>query len=297
MGEAETVTPAEILRRVREIEIRTRRAVKDVLAGQYSSVFRGRGIEFSEVRTYEPGDDVRTIDWNVTARFGHPYVKTFQEERELTVVLALDGSASGSFGTAGAWKSERAAECAALLAAAAIRNNDKVGLVVFTDEVEKYVRPRKGRGHVLRLVRECLFFRPRRRGTRIASALEHVLRVQHRRAVVFVVSDFMDSGYEKVLGACARRHDVVAVSVADPRETELPAAGLLALEDPETGERALVDSSSARLRRRFAGLARRRVGERKALFRRVGLDEIEIDTRTSPLAALLTFFRMRGARR
>jgi uncharacterized protein (DUF58 family) len=297
VGEAPTISPAEILRRVREIEIRTRRAVKDVLAGQYSSVFRGRGIEVSEVRTYEPGDDVRTIDWNVTARFGHPYVKTFQEERELTVVLALDASASGAFGTVGTWKSERAAECAALLAASAIRNNDKVGLVVFTDRVEKYVRPEKGRSHVLRLVRECLFFRPRLRGTRIASALEHVLRVQHRRAVVFVISDFRDSGYEKVLGACARRHDVVAVCVADPGERELPAAGLLLLEDPETGERALVDSSSASIRRRFAEEARRRIEERKALFRRVGIDEIEIDTRTPSIAALLRFFRMRGAQR
>jgi len=297
MTDATTLTAKEVLRRVREMEIRTRRAVKDILAGQYSSVFRGRGIEFSEVRPYEAGDDVRTIDWNVTARFGHPFVKRFQEERELTVILALDGSASGRFGTAGVWKSERAAEAAALLAAAAIRNNDKVGLVVFTDRVEKHVPPQKGRRHVLRVIREALFFRPRGRLTRIASALEHVSHVQRRRAAVFVISDFIDSGYEKMLAATARRHDLVAVSVTDPRELALPRAGLVEVEDAETGRMRLVDTSSARVRRAYEAAARGRLEARRSLFRRAGIDEIELSAERPALEALLGFFRLREGRR
>ena len=298
MAEQETtLIPREVLRRVRELEIRTRRQVKDILAGQYSSVFKGRGIEFSEVRAYSPGDDVRTIDWNVTARFGHPFVKRFVEERELTVVLALDGSASGRFGSGSAWKSERAAEAAAILAAAAIRNNDKVGLTIFTDRVEKYVRPEKGRTHVLRVIREALFFRPRGTRTRIASALEHVSNVQKRRSVVFLISDFLDSGYDDLLKAAARRHDMIAVSMTDPRELALPAAGLVALEDAETGDVRLVDTSSRRVRRAFEDAARRRVAERTALFRRAGIDEIALSSEAPAFGALLEFFRMREGRR
>ncbi len=295
--EQATLIPQEILRRVRELEIRTRRAVKDILSGQYSSVFKGSGIEFSEVRTYEPGDDVRTIDWNVTARFGHPFVKRFVEERELTVVLALDGSASGRFGTSGVWKSERAAEAAALLASAAIRNNDKVGLVVFTDRVEKYVRPEKGRGHVLRVIREALFFRPEGTRTRIASALRHVSNVQKRRAVVFLISDFLDSGYGDLLAATARRHDLIAVSMTDPRELSLPRAGLVTLEDAETGRVRVIDTSSGRVRRAYERSARERVALRRALFRRAGVDEIRLFSDRPVLGALLSFFRMRGGRR
>jgi uncharacterized protein (DUF58 family) len=295
--ETATLIPREVLRRVRELEIRTRRVVKDILAGQYSSVFKGRGIEFEEVRAYEPGDDVRTIDWNVTARFGHPYVKRFVEERELTVVLALDGSASGRFGTGGAWKSERAAEAAALLAAAAIRNNDKVGLLVFTDRVEKYLAPKKGRTHVLRVIREALFFRPKGRGTRIAAALEHVSNVQRRRAVVFLISDFLDSGYDDLLTVTSRRHDVVAVSITDPREAELPRAGLVEIEDAETGERRTVDTSSGHLRRAYSEAQRRRLEARTKLLRRAGVDEIRLRADRPALTALLEFFRMREGRR
>jgi uncharacterized protein (DUF58 family) len=299
VGEAQeaTLIPREVLRRVRELEIRTRRQVKDILAGQYSSVFKGRGIEFSEVREYSPGDDVRTIDWNVTARFGHPYVKRFVEERELTVVLALDGSASGRFGSGRAWKSERAAEAAAILAAAAIRNNDKVGLVIFSDRVERYVRPEKGRTHVLRVIREALFFRPQGTRTRIASALEHVSNVQKRRAVVFLISDFLDSGYDDLLRAAARRHDVIAVSMTDPREKELPPAGLVSLEDAETGDVRLVDTSSRRVRRAFEAAARERVETRRALLRRAGVDEIALRADEPAFGALLEFFRMREGRR
>jgi len=292
-----TLIPKEILRRVRELEIRTRRAVRDILAGQYSSVFRGQGIEFSEVRAYAPGDDVRTIDWNVTARFGHPFVKRFVEERELTVMLLLDGSASGAFGSGRAWKSERAAEAAALLAAAAIRNNDKVGLVVFTDRVEKYLRPEKGRSHVLRVIREALFFRPQGRRTRIASALEHVSNVQKRRAVVFLISDFIDSGYGDLLAATARRHDLVAVSMTDPRELELPRAGLVTLEDAETGGIRVIDTSSRRVRRAYEAAARARNSSRQALLRRSGVDEIRLQADRPAFGALLEFFRMREGRR
>ena len=297
MSEEATLIPREVLKRVRELEIRTRRAVRDILAGQYSSVFKGRGIEFEEVRAYEPGDDVRTIDWNVTARFGHPYVKRFVEERELTVVLALDGSASGRFGTGGAWKSERAAEAAALLAAAAIRNNDKVGLLVFTDRVEKYLAPKKGRTHVLRVIREALFFKPEGRRTKIAAALEHVSNVQRRRAVVFLISDFLDSGYDDLLTVTSRRHDVVAVSITDPRETELPRAGLVEIEDAETGERRTVDTSSGRLRRAYSEAQRRRLQKRTKLLRRAGVDEIRLRADQPALTALLEFFRMREGRR
>ncbi len=292
-----TLIPKEILRRVRELEIRTRRAVRDILAGQYSSVFRGQGIEFSEVRAYAPGDDVRTIDWNVTARFGHPFVKRFVEERELTVMLLLDGSASGAFGSGRAWKSERAAEAAALLAAAAIRNNDKVGLVVFTDRVEKYLRPEKGRSHVLRVIREALFFRPQGTRTRIASALEHVSNVQKRRAVVFLISDFIDSGYDDLLAATARRHDLVVVSMTDPRELELPKAGLVTLEDAETGQIRVIDTSSRRGRRAYETAARKRAASRQALLRRTGVDEIRLQADRPAFGALLEFFRMREGRR
>jgi uncharacterized protein (DUF58 family) len=297
VDEQATLIPKDILRRVRELEIRTRRAVKDILAGQYSSVFKGRGIEVSEVRAYEPGDDVRTIDWNVTARFGHPYVKRFIEERELTVILALDGSASGRFGTVSAWKSERAAEVAALLAAAAIRNNDKVGLVVFTDKVEKHVRPQKGRSHVLRVIREALFFRPEGTRTSIGAALEHVSHVQKRRAVVFLISDFLDTGYRDLLAASARRHDLVAVSITDPRELELPKAGLLALEDAESGHVRIIDTSSAKARAAYAREARRRVEDRRILFRRSGIDEIVLTSEEPALGAMLKFFRAREARK
>jgi uncharacterized protein (DUF58 family) len=297
MGEQNTLLAKDILKRVRELEIRTRRAVKDILAGQYSSVFKGRGIEVSEVRDYEPGDDVRTIDWNVTARFGHPFVKRFIEERELTVILAIDGSASGHFGTADMWKSERTAEVAALLAAAAIRNNDKVGLVVFTDRVEKHIRPQKGRSHVLRVIREALFFKPDGTRTKITAALEHISHVQKRRAVVFLISDFLDTGYNDMLAAAARRHDLVAVSITDPRERTLPRAGLVTLEDAATGNAVVVDTSSRSVREAFEREARRREANRTKLFRRAGIDEIPLTSDEPVLAALLQFFRAREGRR
>lgn len=289
--------PEEILKRVRELEIRTRRAVKDVLAGQYSSVFRGTGIEFNEVREYAPGDDVRSIDWNVTARFGHPFVKRFVEERELTVILLLDASASGAYGSSSTWKTERAAEAAALIAATAIRNNDKVGLSIFSDHVEKYLRPQKGRKHVLRVIREALFFHPQNTGTSIASALEHISHVQKRKAVVFLISDFVDTGYEDLLAASARRHDIIACNISDDTEHELPKAGLIEFEDAETAERILIDTSNKKIRTAFEAEAKRREAARKSVFRRAGIDEIQLNATESAFGPLLAFFRRREVRR
>jgi uncharacterized protein (DUF58 family) len=288
--------PAEILKKVRQIQIRTRRTVNDVLAGQYSSVFKGRGMEFDEVRAYQVGDDVRTIDWNVTARTGHPYVKRFVEERELTVMLVVDVSASGAFGSTERLKSELAAELCALIAFSAIRNNDKVGLVLFTDQVELFVPPKKGKRHVLRVIRELLYFEPARRGTDVSLALDYLNRVTRRHAVVFLVSDFLDEDYERRLTLANRRHDLVAVSVTDPRELELPCIGLIELEDAETGEVTVIDTWSRRAARRYARQAERQADKRRRLFRRLGVDAIEINTGRPYVPELIKFFRMRERR-
>lgn len=242
--------PKEILRKVRQIEIRTSRMVTNVFGGEYHSVFKGQGMEFQEVREYVPGDDIRSIDWNVSARGGDElFVKKFTEERELAVMLLVDVSASQFFGSTSQFKKDLAAEIAAVLAFAAIRNNDRVGLVLFTDEVELYVPPRKGTRHVLRVIRDVLSFPPRGRGTRLAVALEFLNRVAHRRAVSFLISDFIDAGFERPLRVTARRHDLISVVIGDRREREWPAAGLVDWTDGESGERRLVDTSSARARR------------------------------------------------
>ena len=288
--------PPELLRKIRRIEIRVRRLVDRVFQGQYHSVFRGRGLEFSEVREYQPGDDVRIIDWNVTARMGTPYVKKFVEERELTVYLLVDMSASEGFGTAPQTKAELAAEIGALLALAAVRNNDRVGLIAFTDQVERFLPPRKGRQHVLRLVRELLYLRPRHRGTDIAVALRFLSRVARRRSVAFLLSDFLAGDFEAALRVAARRHDIIAVSLSDPRETELPNAGLLELEDRETGRRAVVDSGDAQVRRRYAEAGRRRREERRRLLSAVGVDEVPILTDRPYVQSLMAFFEARARR-
>ena len=229
--------PREILKKIRQIEIRTNRLVNDTLGGAYHSVFKGQGMNFEEVREYQPGDEVRSIDWNVTARFGHPYIKKFKEERELTVILIVDVSASGQFGSVRQTKNELTAELAAVLAFSAIRNNDKVGLIMFTDQIEKYVPPKKGRRHVLRVIREILAFQPKGRGTNLRAALDYLNHVQSRRAVTFVLSDFQvedEEAVRKKLRVASKRHDVVALSLRDPREEELPAVGLVELRDSET---------------------------------------------------------------
>lgn len=289
--------PREVLRQVRRIEIRTRRLVNDVFSGEYHSVFKGRGMEFAEVREYMPGDDVRTIDWNVTARLGHPYVKQFTEERELTVILLVDLSGSGDFGTRGRLKAALAAEVAAVLAFSAVENNDKVGLILFTDRMERYVPPRKGRRHVLRVIREILYYRPEGRGTDLAAGLQHLAHVQKRRAVVFLISDFQARGYDAALKLVARRHDVIALRISDPREAELPAAGLVTVEDPETGRRALVDTGDRRVRRRFEEVAAARESAWRASLKGARVEAIDLRTDRPYTMPLVEFFARREKRR
>jgi len=289
--------PKELARRIRYIQIRTSKAVNDVLAGQYESVFRGRGMEFEEVREYLPGDEIRSIDWNVTARMGHPYVKRFVEERELTVVFLVDLSASGAFGSVARMKNEVAAELAALIAFAAVKNNDKVGLIVFTDTVELFIPPKKGTTHILRLIRELLYFTPRQVRTDITSGLDYLGRVTHKRAVVFLISDFLTSGFEKTMGVLGKRHDLIAVSVTDPREVSLPNVGLVELEDAETGELITIDTGSAGVRRQYEELGRERAARLKQLFASMAIDHIAVRTDADYVREIVRFFRARERRR
>ncbi len=288
--------PRDIVRQVRRLHLRARRAVEDLLGGEYHSVFKGTGIAFEEVRAYQPGDDVRAIDWNVTARMGHPFIKRFVEERELTVVLLVDCSGSQGFGSRRQPKREVAADLAAILAFSAIANNDKVGLVSFTDQVEKYVPPRKGVRHVLRLIRDVLFFEASRRGTCLREALDFLNRVLRRRAIVFLLSDFLDRDYEKALKRTGRRHDLVLVPILDPREQELPDVGLLTLEDAETGRTVLVDSSRPEVRHAFQEQAQTRRENLRQLARAARLDLIEVSTAGGHLEALIRFFKIREKR-
>ncbi|MHC4109167.1 MAG: DUF58 domain-containing protein [Planctomycetota bacterium] len=288
--------PKALLKKIRRIEIRTSHLVNDALAGQYHSAFKGRGMEFEEVRPYQIGDDVRSIDWNVTARYGEPYIKIFREERELTVLLVVDLSRSQEFGSAGQLKRELVAELGATLAFSAIKNNDKVGLVCFTDRVEKFVGPRKGSGHVLRVIRELLAFEPVGRGTNIADALDHVNRMMRKRAVMFVISDFQDLGYERALRIARRRHDVILVRVIDRRERAVPKAGLVELADNETGRRIVVDTGSTRWRAAYERLAREAAEQQTRRLRQIKLDSIEVRTGESFVDPLVRFFRTREAR-
>lgn len=291
----------DLVRRVRRIEISTRRAVQDALAGSYHSVFRGRGMEVAEVRAYQPGDDVRAIDWNATARLGTPFVKRFVEERELTVLVLCDLSGSTDFGSGERSKGEVAAEIAALLAFSAVANGDRCGLGLFTSQVERYVPPRKGKRHALRLVSEVLQFRPRHPGTDLAAALEFAARVQRRRAVVFLLSDFLGApprSWEKALRVAARRHDVIPVVLSDRSEVELPAAGLAWIEDPESGEVFQADLSSAATRRRLRASADAEAAERTRLFARLSLDAAALSAEAADhVAPLLALFRARAGRR
>jgi uncharacterized protein (DUF58 family) len=286
-----------LLRKIRTIEIVTERLVRDRMAGQYHSVFKGSGIAFSEVRQYMPGDDIRLIDWNVSARMNDAYIKLFTEEREMTVLLLVDMSASGRFGSHGQEKRELSAELAAVVAFSAIRNNDRVGLIIFTDEVEKFVPPKKGKKHVLRVISEILSFQPRHRGTRIAAGLEFLGRIARRRAVAFVVSDFLDpqQSYERPLRIAASRHDIIPVAVTDPLEEAWPAVGLVEMEDPETGQLIVFDTSG-RDARRWQSDALRTIQARDALFRRLKMDPIRVRTDRPYLPALTTFFEARARR-
>jgi len=286
----------EILKKVRRLEIQTRSLVNDIFAGEYHSVFKGRGMDFLEVREYYPGDDVRTIDWNVTARMGHPYVKVFQEERELTVMLLVDVSSSGEFGTYERMKGEIAIEICALLAFSAIKNNDKVGLIIFTDKIEKFVPPKKGRSHVLRVLRELFYHQPQGTKTDIALVLEYLSRVMRRRSVVFLVSDFISEGYEKALSIANKRHDIIAIHIIDPREIEIPDIGFIELEDAETNETFLLDTSDREIRSLFSERALQEKSTRDKLFRSINMDSIEIRTDQPYVEPLIRFFRMRAKR-
>ncbi len=286
----------ELLKQVRQIEIRTRGLVNQVFSGEYHSVFKGRGMEFSEVREYQFGDDIRNIDWNVTARFGHPFVKIFEEERELTVMLMVDMSGSLIFGSTDKTKQEVAAEIGAILAFSALKNNDKVGLILFTDKIEKFVPPRKGRMHVLRIIREVLSFEPEGKRTNLKAALEYMNNAIKKRSIAFLVSDFMDTGYDKILRIVGKRHDLIGVVLNDKRETEIPPVGLVKLIDAETGKERWIDTGDKKMRLYFARMREQSVTERKALFLSSRLDSIEILAGEDYIKPLVRFFRLRERR-
>ena len=287
---------AEILKKIRTLEIKTRGLVDTVFAGNYHSVFKGRGMNFEDVREYQPGDEIRAIDWNVTARLGNAFVKKFTEERELTVMLVVDVSASGNFGSSAQSKRELAAEVACLLAFSAIRNNDKVGLLLFTDRVELFIPPKKGRSHTLRLIREILFFEPAGRGTDPALALDYLNKIVTRRAVVFFISDFQAPDFSHTLAVSGRRHDFIAVRVEDERETVLPNVGIITLEDAETGEQIEINTADRNARTRFSDLAEQNARDLTRTLRRNNIDAITLRTSEDYLPALRSFFRLRERR-
>jgi uncharacterized protein (DUF58 family) len=286
----------ELLKKVRQIEIKTRGVVNQIFSGEYHSVFKGRGMEFSEVREYQFGDDIRTIDWNVSARFNHPYVKVYEEERELTVMLVVDFSRSGDFGTVKQMKNEVAAEICAVLAFSAIKNNDKVGLILFTDRIERFVPPKKGRAHILRIIRELISFEPSSTGTNILQALEYFNHVNKKRSIAFVISDFIDDGYEKILRIISRKHDVIAVELSDPREERLPDIGLVKLRDAETRRERWVDTGDATVRREYERYWQNRRAERKIMFVRSKVDTILIRVDKPYIRPIVDFFKLRERR-
>ena len=286
----------ELLKKVRQLEIRTRGLVNEVFSGEYHAVFKGRGMDFSEVREYQVGDDIRTIDWNVTARFNHPFIKIFEEERELTVMLLVDMSGSQYFGSQAAMKRDIAVELSAILAFSAMKNNDKVGAILFTDRIESFIPPRKGRSHALRIVRELLSFDPKSRTTSIKAAVEYLNHVLKKRSIVFLISDFMDKGYESALRVAGKRHDLIGVTLFDPREQELPDIGLITMRDAETGEQRWIDTSSPRIRADHRAFLQMMHRNRKSLFVRSKLDSIEIPLDRPYMRPLIDFFRLRERR-
>lgn len=289
--------PQELIKQIRQIQIYTSRAVDASFAGQYESVFKGRGMQFDEVREYIPGDDIRTIDWNVTARTGRCHIKRFVEEREMTVIFAVDLSASGQFGTVNKTKNALAAEFCAVLAFAAAKNNDKVGLLIFTDRIDVYIPPKKGTSHVLRLIRDLLYFKMPRRKTNIAAALDYLGKVVRKRATVFLVSDFLESDFKRPLSLLNKRHDVIAVPVRDRAEVEMPNVGLIEFVDAEMGEVVLVDTASRKFRDQYRSGSAERFSELKSMFRSVNVDSININTDKPYIHDLVRFFHMRHRRR
>ena len=286
----------EILKKIQQIQIHTRRLVNEAFVGEYHSVFKGRGMEFDEVREYQPGDEIRTIDWNVTARMGHPFIKRYVEERELTVMLLVDVSASGNFGSIKHLKNEVATEICAILAFSAIKNNDKVGMIMFTDKIEKFIPPKKGPKHVLRVIRELLCSQPTGKGTNISVALEYLNKINHRRTISFVVSDFIANDYAHALRIANKRHDMIAITIVDPREQELPNVGFVELRDAESGEILLLDTADSLARKEFGALNNRRRQEQSRLFRSMGVDEILINTNRHYVEPIVRFFRIREKR-
>jgi uncharacterized protein (DUF58 family) len=288
--------PREVIQKIRRIQIRTSHKVDELLAGSWHSAFKGRGIEFEEVRPYQIGDDVRAIDWNVTARSGEPFIKLFREERELAVMLLVDLSGSQDFGTGEQTKRELVAELCATLAMSAIKNNDKVGLTLFTDEIEKTVPARKGSRHVLRLIRELLYCQPVGTGTDVKNALDHLNRTSRRRTVVFLVSDFLDTGFETTLKVARRKNDIIPIVIGDPREADMPNVGLVRLQDAETGEVITLDTASRKNRELFSQLRRQQTEARDAMFRRLGLKPIHVTTGQDPVEPLRQYFHKRESR-
>ncbi len=286
----------ELFKKIKGIEIRTKLLVESFLSGQYHSVFKGQGMEFLDVREYSAGDDIRTIDWNVTARMGFPYVKVYREERELAVVFVVDGSRSGLFGGPGSLKRDLEVEICALLAFSAINNNDRIGLVIFTEEIEKFIPLKKGRRHVLRTIREILTFSPSLEGTDIKKSCDFLLKVLTRKSIVFIISDFIDSGFEMSLRTLAKKHDVITIQVRDRREMEIPDMGLVEIEDYENGDRLLVDLGSPEVRRRFSEGARKRFLDMDEMFKKNGIDCITAWTDRPYIKDIITFFRVREAR-
>lgn len=286
----------ELIKQVRQIEIRTRGLVNQVFSGEYHSVFKGRGMEFSEVRDYQFGDDIRNIDWNVTARFGHPYIKVFEEERELTVMLLVDLSGSLMFGSVSKTKQRVAAELSAVLAFSALKNNDKVGLLLFTDKIEKFVPPRKGKSHVLRIIREVLSFEPQGKTTNLKGALEFMHNAIKKKSIAFLLSDFIDSGYEKILGIVGKKHDLIGIVLDDLRERELPAMGLVKVTDAETGDERWIDTSSRKVRESIVNSYEERKRRRKSLFVTSRLDSIEVTAGNDFVKPLVKFFKLRERR-
>ncbi len=286
----------ELLKQVRQIEIRTKGLVNQVFSGEYHSVFKGMGMEFSEVREYQFGDDIRNIDWNVTARYGRPFIKVFEEERELTVMLMVDLSGSLMFGSISKTKQRVAVEVTAILAFSALKNNDKVGLILFTDKIEKFVPPRKGNKHVLRIIRDLLSFNPEGNATDIKGALEYMNGTIKKRSIVFLLSDFMDQGYSKILKVVGKKHDLIGIVLDDRRENELPAIGLVKLTDAETGQERWIDTSSNRVRKMMRKTRGEAVNKRNALFLSSRIDRIQIGTDKDYIKPLVQFFRLREKR-
>ena len=291
--EKDTNLSPELLQRIKAIQVKTNYLVNDIMTGEYVSAFKGRGMEFNEVREYEPGDDVRLIDWNVTARMNQPFIKEFKEERELTLILLVDVSSSGGFGSAEKLKNEVSAEIASILAFAAIKNNDKIGLIVFSDKIEHTISPKKGKAHIWNIIRTILNFKPEGKGTNLSLPLEYLLNIQKRKATVFLISDFQDDGYEAKLKLAKQKHDLVAISITDPREETLPDVGLIQLEDAESGETLLIDTHDNEMTTQYAKQFQHKRAKRKTYFSSIGIDTIEIHTNRSLTDPIIRYFKMR----